>query len=125
MFNTTYNKNGTSGAVVETVYNLLQSDTFRPIVLPLVVVGVVLTGLFIYWKKCGCCSFCCCQCLKPRGTSQCGACDTCPYVIQGPILRKERRLCCQACQDPRQMKFISFRGSCQSDCVVFCIHCDR
>ena len=23
------------------------------------------------------------------------------------------------------MKFIKFRGSCQSDSVVFCIHCDR
>ena len=102
-----------------------QSDTFRPVVLPLVVAGAVLVGLFLYWKKCGCCSFCCCSCLKPRGTSQCGACNTCPYVIQGPILRKQKRLCCQACQDPRQMKFINFRGTCQSDCVVFCIHCDR
>merc|ERR1711936_566496 len=86
---------------------------------------LVLVGLFLYWKKCGCCSFCCCSCLKPRGTSQCGACSTCPYVIQGPVLRKQKRLCCQACQDPRQMKFINFRGTCQSDCVVFCIHCDR
>merc|ERR1712061_878590 len=83
LFNTTYNKNGTTGAV--------------------------LVGMFLYWKKCGCCSFCCCSCLKPRGTSQCGACNTCPYVIQGPVLRKEKRVCCQACQDPRQMKFISFR----------------
>jgi len=125
IFNTTFNKNGTEGAVVETVFNLLKSPTFRPIVLPGVVVAAVLLGLFLWWKQCGCCSWCCCSCLKPRGTSACGECNTCQYVISGPVLRTEKTCCSHMCKDPRKMKFLNFRENCQSDCVVFCIHCDK
>ena len=135
-------------------FSFHQSDTFRPIVLPLVVAGAVLVGLFIWWRQCGCCSWCCCSCLKPRGTAQCGACGTCPYVIevtirlsrdhtivmfnvtihpshghtimlQGPVLRTEKKCCSHLCSDPRKMTYLKFRESCQSDCVVFCVHCDK
>ena len=108
LFNKTYDKNGTEGAVVETVINLVrvsrltmvtsgtitethivyfdQSETFRPIVLPLVILGAGLVSVFLWWRQCGCCSWCCCGCLKPRGTAQCGACGTCQYVIEVRII---------------------------------------
>ena len=132
---------------------MLQSPTFRPIVLPLVVAAAAVAALFLWWRTCGCCSCCCCRCLQPRGTAQCGACSTCPYVIevsrgldswrchavsrgvttvttvttvtQGPVLRKDKKFCSHLCGDPRKMTFLKFRESCQSDAVVFCIHCDK
>ena len=46
-------------------------------------------------------------------------------VTQGPVLRKDKKFCSHLCGDPRKMTFLKFRESCQSDAVVFCIHCDK
>jgi len=123
IFNSTYNKNGTEGAVVETVINLIKSDTFRPFVLPLVILVGAAVGAFLYWKKLGCCSCCCCHFLQPRGLSECGACSTCPYTLQGATLRKQKRCC--GLFDPRTAQFLHFRATCQADSLVYCIHCTR
>ena len=102
LLNTTYNKNGTEGAVVQTVLNLIQvallgsitvlfpcsqSERFRPVVLPLVLLAVLLLGGFLWWKKLGCCSCCCLTCLQPRGLTKCGACQTCQYVVEGAMIK--------------------------------------
>ena len=41
------------------------------------------------------------------------------------MLRKDKKFCSHLCGDPRKMTYLKFRESCQSDCVVFCIHCDK
>ena len=46
-------------------------------------------------------------------------------ATQGPVLRKDKKFCSHLCGDPRKMTFLKFRESCQSDAVVFCIHCDK
>ena len=64
-----------------------QSEKFRPVVLPLVLLAVLLLAVFLWWKKLGCCSCCCLSCLQPRGLTKCGACQTCQYVVEGAMIR--------------------------------------
>ena len=57
--------------------------------LPLVLLAGLCLAVFLWWKKLGCSSCCCLDCLKPRGLSPCGACETCPYLVEGALLRCE------------------------------------